>query len=89
MAKKAACRLVLVEWEDSTQPTSAWEMRRDVKPVVVKIASVGWLIKDGKRIKTLAPNVGGVDRKVVAQCSGVINIPSGCVIAIHDLVEKD
>ena len=78
-------RLVIIEWEDSSQPVSAWQFSDDVRPSVVKIASVGWLIKDGKRVKALAPNVGGLDGKCAAQVSGVIAIPSRCVIAIRDL----
>lgn len=78
-------RLVLIEWEDSAQPSSAWQFREDVKAAVVRIQSVGWLIKDGKRIKALAPNVGGIDRKVAVQVSGVISIPTRCVIRIKEI----
>jgi len=78
-------KLVLIEWEDSAQPTSAWQFRDDVKPAIVRIQSVGWLIKDGKQIKALAPNVGGIDRKVAVQVSGVISIPTRCVVSVTPL----
>ena len=45
------------------------------------------LIKDGKKIKALAPNIGGVDSKVKAQVSGVIQIPTRCIIGIERLKE--
>lgn len=80
-------RLVLIEWEDSVQPSSAWQFVDDVKTTVVRVASTGWLIKDGRKVKVLAPNVGGLDGKVKAQVSGVIQIPTRCVIQIRDLIE--
>lgn len=85
MSKKNGPPLVLIEWEDSSQPTSAWQFRHDVRPAVVLIHSVGWLIKDGRRVKALAPNVGGIDRKTAAQVSGVISIPTRCVISIKEI----
>jgi hypothetical protein len=81
------CRLVLIEWEDSTQPVSHWQFADDAKPKIVRIASVGWLLKDGKKLKALAPNVGGLDGKVKAQICGVISIPTRCVISMKDLHE--
>jgi len=82
-------RLVLIEWEDSAQPTSAWQLKRDVKVAAVRIASVGWLIKDRKSVKGLAQNVGGLDGKTAAQCSGVISIPTRCIVSIKPLSELD
>ena len=87
-ARKDKHRLVLIEWEDSTQPTPSWQMHEDVHVAAVRIASVGWLVKDGKKVKGLAPNVGGLDGKSAAQCSGVIAIPTRCVISMRDLVEQ-
>jgi hypothetical protein len=81
--------LVIITWEDSAQPTSAWQFRDDVKFSVIQIASVGWLIKDGKKIKALAPNVGGLDGKCAGQVSGVIQIPTRCVISIERLREVE
>lgn len=82
-------RLVLIEWEDSTQPVSQWQHINDIKVSAVRIASVGWLIRDGKKIKALAPNVGGLGGKGSPQCSGVIAIPTRCVIQIKKLDEGD
>jgi len=84
MGKK--CPLVLIEWEDSAQPTPQWEHLSDWQAGgVVRIASVGWLIKDGKKMKALAPNMGGIDGKASVQVSGVIRIPTSCVISVKEL----
>lgn len=82
-------RLVLIEWEDSSQPVSQWQHVSDITVAAVRIASVGWLVKDGKKVKGLAPNIGGLDGKAAPQCSGVIAIPTRCVIQIKKLVETD
>lgn len=83
------CALVLIEWEDSSQPQPGWQFRDDVRVAAVRIASVGWLVKDGKKVKGLAPNVGGLDGKCAAQVCGVISIPTRCVISIKRLVERE
>jgi hypothetical protein len=83
-----SCPLVMIVWEDSVQPQPAWVRLADWKPCgVVRIASVGWLIKDGKRVKALAPNMGGIDEKTDVQVSGVIHIPARCVLSVTKLEE--
>lgn len=85
-----ACPLVLVEWEDSTQPVSSWQWITAYKePDIVTCASVGWLIHDGADVKALAPNLGHSDEQRAVQVSGVIRIPTRCVTRITVLVEKD
>lgn len=82
------CPLVLIEWEDSVQPQGCWQRLAEWKAGgVVRIASVGWLIKDGKRVKALAPNMGGIDEKADVQVSGVIHIPTRCVLSVKKLRE--
>lgn len=78
-------RLVMVEWEDSEQPVSAWQWLSDItarRPM--RIRSVGWLIRDEADAKVLAPNIGFLDE---AQASGIIRIPARCVVAIRNLKE--
>lgn len=80
-------RLVLIEWEDSLRPQPDWDWIADnKKPSVCIIRSVGWLIGDGVA-KVLAPNIGG-EFGVVEQASGVIKIPSRCVVRVTDLEEQ-
>lgn len=79
-------RLVLVEWHDSRQPTSAWQKLADYEPQPACLcASVGWLIHDGDDVKALAPNVADLDDDM--QASGVIHIPAACVRKMVPLVE--
>jgi hypothetical protein len=85
---RADCPLVLVEWEDSTQPVPAWVYAEGFDPGgVVRCASVGWLLYDGEDLKAVAPNMGGLDSKCSAQVSGVIRIPTRCVVRIIPLGE--
>ncbi len=82
--------LVLVEWEDSAQPVPGWAYLSDhTFTTIVKCASVGWLIHDGKDVKALAPNIGDMDDEDSAQASGVIRIPTRSIIRIARLAEKN
>ena len=81
--------LVLVEWEDSTQPVPQWKYLADYeKAGAVKCASVGWLIQDDKHTKALAPNIGDLGTDDSAQASGVIRIPVRCITRIVRLKER-
>ena len=87
MTKK--CPLVMIEWEDSAQPMSAWTHLSDFPiQTVVRCASVGWLIQDTKSVKVIAPNMGAIDDESNLQVSGVIRIPTRCVVRVVRLKEK-
>lgn len=82
------CPLVFIEWEDSAQPIPGWQHLADINPTpVVTCASVGWLIYDGEDLKALAPNMGGLESDNNVQVSGVIRIPTRCVIKVTQLEE--
>ena len=52
--------------------------------------SVGWMIQDDERVKVLAPNFGDVETRNpdgTLQVSGVIRIPTRCVVRICELNE--
>jgi hypothetical protein len=49
---------------------------------------VGWLVHDGKGVKSLAPNLGDFDDDDV-QASGVIQIPARCIVRVTKLDEPD
>ncbi len=79
--------LVLIEWEDSTQPVAGWAYLSDhMFTTVVKCASVGWLIHDGEDVKTLAPNIGHMNAEESAQASGVIRIPARAITRVARLL---
>jgi hypothetical protein len=83
-----ACPLVMVEWEDSAQPIPGWSYLSSFSaPGTIRCVSVGWLIRDDKQMKALAPNLGALDDKNSVQVSGVIQIPARCVIKQTQLNE--
>lgn len=82
------CPLVMIEWEDSLQPTASWAYLADFKAKAsMRIASVGWLIHDGAETKVLAPNIGGLDDADSAQITGAIHIPTRCVVSVQKIKE--
>ncbi len=90
-ATPATARLVLVEWTDSRQPESQWrrlaEMDRG-NGSFCKCVSVGFLLRDNKDVKILAPNMADIDDPDNLQAAGTIVIPSRSVTAIRRLEEK-
>lgn len=87
MAKKhRAGDLVMVEWEDSAQPTGAWVHLSDICPSKpISCVSVGWVVYWGEVIG-IAQNVG--DRHSEnAQASGIMRIAGRSVIKITKLKE--
>ena|SRR3990167_10087770 len=86
----SSCPLVMIQWEDSAQPISSWSYLSDFEPKpVIRCASVGWLIHDGEDVKSLAPNMGGLENENNMQVSGIIQIPARCIISVHNLEEPD
>jgi hypothetical protein len=84
-----AKELVLIEWEDSTQPQGAWTWLEqwDVPARVVRCRSVGWLVCDSEDVKVLAPNLGECGSEY--QVSGVIRIPARSIVKIVRLPDAD
>lgn len=79
------CPLVLVEWQDSVQPS--WSYLQDYDAAVaVQCVSVGWLIHDGE-VKALAQNFGNLQIENNAQVSGVIHFPARCITRLTQLQE--
>jgi hypothetical protein len=78
-------KLVMVEWEDSARPTSAWQWADECDiPEIIECVSVGYLIARTDRALAVAANLGDVTRERV-QASGIINIPACAVRTIVDL----
>lgn len=48
---------------------------------------VGWLIADGDDLKALTPNMGSINDERSLQVSGVIQIPTSCVLRVTRLEE--
>ena len=84
---ESRCPLVMIEWEDSRQPSSSWRRLADLtNGGAVRCVSVGWLLQDGK-VKVLAPNMGDVEAGEAMQVSGVVEIPERCVVKVSKLKE--
>ena len=80
----------MIEWEDSAQPIPSWGLLADFEPTsTLKCASVGWLIQDDDQVKALAPNMGAVNDERSLQVSGVMQIPTSCVLRVTRLDEPD
>ena len=47
----------------------------------------GTLIRDDDEVKAVAPNMGGLNDERSVQVSGVIQIPTRCVVAMTRLQE--
>jgi hypothetical protein len=83
------CRLVIIRWQDSRQPCGQWRYLKalpDQRPV--EVASVGWLLKDTDEVKVLAQNIGDLAHPENAQASGIMTIPTRCVLSIETLTEE-
>jgi hypothetical protein len=78
-------RLVIVEWEDSQRPVSAWGWLDDYElPDCVSCVSVGFLVAESDRSIALAPNLGDIAQSREQAC-GIINIPRSAVRRVCDL----
>lgn len=80
--------LVLVEWEDSAQPTSNWRYLDDPPALeVIQCISVGWVIGKNDRVIMLAPNIGDYESGDGAQGTGFIRIPANSITRMVALQE--
>ena len=78
----------MIEWEDSAQPIPAWSYLASFEaPGTIRCVSVGWLIRDDGQMKALAPNLGAIDDENSVQVSGVIQIPTRCVLHVTAIRE--
>ena len=86
----ANCPLVIIRWLDSRQPCGQWRYLSalpDARPV--EVATVGWLVKDTADVKVVCQNVGDLDHPEKAQASGIMTIPTRCVLSIERLTEEE
>ena len=82
------CRLVWIEWEDTAQPVPGWTYLDSLEAKeAVRCVSVGWLLQDDENTKALAPNMGGLNSEGSMQVSGVIHIPTRCIVRLVELEE--
>lgn len=78
-------KLVLVEWEDSAQPVSAWQWVDAYEiPESVRCISVGYLIGQNRKTLAVAPNLGDLTSERI-QASGIIRVPRASVRRLLEL----
>jgi len=83
------CPLVIIRWQDSAQPISAWKYLSDLpRTQPIECATVGWLLKDNDDVKVICQSVGDLHNPNNAQASGIMTIPARCVISIERLSEE-
>ena len=88
VTRSNSCPLVMIEWEDSAQPIPSWRYLADFEATgTIRCVSVGWLVRDDKTMKVLAPNMGAIDDENSVQISGMIQIPTRCVLHITPVSE--
>ena len=83
------CPLVIIRWLDSRQPCGQWRYLSslpEAKPV--EVATVGWLVKDTADVKVVCQNIGDLGHPEKAQASGIMTIPTRCVLSVERLTEE-
>ncbi|MBZ0211842.1 MAG: hypothetical protein K8F92_19620 [Hyphomicrobium sp.] len=82
------CPLVIIRWQDSRQPCGSWRYLSALPPTTaVEVATVGWLLRDDPDVKVVCQNVGDLDHPQNAQASGIMTIPTRCVLSVERLTE--
>jgi hypothetical protein len=78
--------LVLIEWEDSSQPASRWYALNELKSETSAICqTVGFLVDDGS-VKIVASSIGSY--RQASHATGLICIPSRSVIEVRRLHDE-
>jgi hypothetical protein len=71
--------LVLVEWEDSLQPVSAWHIMDDLPVLeVAHCKTVGWLVAENGEAVMVAQSSADL-KSTDAQAGGFMRIPKSCI----------
>lgn len=69
--------LVLVEWEDSSQPASRWYQLDEIIDAAAAVCrTVGFLMRDDDQVKVIAHSVAA------HFATGIIRIPSRAVVRV-------
>lgn len=86
----ADCPLVIIRWLDSRQPSGQWRYLADLPEArPVEVASVGWLLRDTAEAMVICQNVGDLETPDKAQASGIMTIPTRCVLSVERLTEVE
>ena len=64
-----------------------YRLFRELNPV--EVATVGWLLKDTPDVKVVCQNIGDLGDPEKAQASGIMAIPTRCVLSVERLTEEE
>lgn len=79
--------LVLVRWVDSSSPRMGWQRLSEWKDAgSLECVSVGYIIAEDERSKTIAPHLAYLDDPEQCQGNGIITIPCGAIVSVEPLV---
>lgn len=79
--------LVKVRWVDSSSPRMGWTNLSTWEGVgSLECISVGYLIADDEKSKTIAPHLAYPDDEDQCQGNGIIVIPNGAIVSVESLV---
>ena len=84
------CPLVIIRWLDSRQPCGQWRYLSalpETRPV--EVATVGWLVRETADVKVICQSIGDLQHPEKAQASGIMTIPTRCVLSVERLTEAD
>jgi len=83
---KLTVPLVWIEWEDSGQAIPQWQWLDNLEaPTATKCITVGFLVLDDEQVKAVAVSLGDGNDPETAQVSGVVTIPSRCIVQMERL----
>lgn len=81
--------MVMIEWEDSAQSAPQWQWLANAQaPPILLCRSVGFLIRDTANEKALAISVASAEGGDAEQASGIISIPTRCVVRIERITSS-
>jgi hypothetical protein len=84
------CPLVIIRWLDSRQPCGQWRYLSalpEARPV--EVATVGWLVRETADVKVVCQSIGDLQYPEKAQASGIMAIPTRCVLSVERLTEEE
>ena len=82
----ATLTLVRVRWLDSSSPRMGWTKISEWSGVgSLECISVGYIIAEDDKQKTIAPHLAYPDEPELCQGNGIIVIPLGAIVSVENL----
>lgn len=78
--------LVKITWIDSCEPYTGWQRIRSLTPPdSLECVSVGYLVDNGDKTKTIAPHITNPPDENAQGC-GIMVIPTASIIHVEELI---